>query len=99
MVTINLDHDIKVFYVTAKSFPDGIQEAMKKLQSLFPSSAKRKTFGLSRPENGKGIVCNAAAEELDAGEAEKFGCKTLIVKKGKYASLQVDNFRRDLSAI
>ena len=41
--TTTLEKDIKVFYVTATSFPQGIGEAAQKLHSLFPFSAERKT--------------------------------------------------------
>lgn len=99
METIKLDKDIKVFYVTATSFPGGIPDATKKLHQLFPFSKERKIFGLSRPENGGEIVYRAAAEELSNGEAEKFGCDTLLIKKGKYISLTVDDFRKDITSI
>jgi hypothetical protein len=99
METIKLDKDIKVFYVTAKSFPGGIPDATKKLHQLFPFSKERKIFGLSRPENGGEIIYRAAAEELIAGEAEKFGCETLLIKNGKYISLTVNGFRKDMTGI
>lgn len=99
METIQLDSDIKVFYVTAKSFPEGIADATKELHQLFPFSKERKIFGLSRPEKGGDIVYRAAAEEIEPGEAEKFNCDTLIIEKGKYISLTVDNFRKDVMSI
>jgi len=65
METLLLDKDIKVFYITAKSFPDGISEAHQKLHSLIPFSKNRKYFGLSPPENEHGtIIYRAADEEL-----------------------------------
>jgi hypothetical protein len=94
-----LEKDIKVFYVTATSFPAGIKEATDKLHSLFPFSQERNIFGLSRPENGGGIVYRAAAEELEPGEAEKLNSETLIIKKGKYNSIKVVDFRKDFMAI
>jgi predicted transcriptional regulator YdeE len=99
METIKFDNDIKVFYVTAKTFPEGIPDATNKLHTLFPFSKERKIFGLSRPENNDKIVYRAAAEELEPGEAEKFNCETLIIKKGKYVSLTVNDFRKDVMSI
>lgn len=99
METIKLDNDIKVFYVTAKSFPQGIAEATSKLHSLFPFSKERNIFGLSRPENNGGIVYRAAAEELESGEAKKLNCETLNIKKGNYISLTVNDFRKDVMSI
>jgi hypothetical protein len=94
METTMIDNDIKVFYVAAKSFPDGILEAHQRLHQLVPFSADRKYFGISRPEGGP-IVYRAATEEKFTGEAKKYNCDTLVLKKGKYISLTVDNFRKD----
>lgn len=99
MENIKIKNDIKVFYVTALSFPEGISEATDKLHSLFPFSKERNIFGLSRPENGGGIVYRAAAEEMESGEAERLGCETLFIKKGNYISLTVNDFRTDPLAI
>jgi hypothetical protein len=99
MKTVELEKDIKVFYITASSFPEGIKEATDKLHSLFPFSEKRKIFGLSRPEDSRGIVYRAAAEELEAGEAERLNCETLIIKKGRYHSITIHDFRKDIMAI
>jgi predicted transcriptional regulator YdeE len=99
METIKLDNNIKVFYVTAKSFPEGIADATQELHSLFPFSKERKIFGMSRPENDGKIVYRAAAEELKEGEAAKLNCNTLIIKKGNYICLTVNDFREDIRSI
>lgn len=98
METFILDHDIKVFYVTASSFPEGIQAAHEKLHNLVPFSPDRQYFGVSRPENGS-IVYRAAAEEKYAGEAEHYHCDTLTLKAGTYISLMVYNFMENQQAI
>jgi len=99
METTILEKDIKVFYVTANSFPQGIGEATQKLHSLFPFSKERRIFGLSRPENNEGIIYRAAAEEMSEGEAERLKCKTLIIPKGKYIAILVNDFRKDVMSI
>ena len=99
MKTITLETDINMFYVTAKSFPDGIGEATEKLHSLFSFSKERRIFGLSRPENNDGIIYRAAAEEMYEGEAGKLQCSTLIIPKGKYIALEVIDFRKDILSI
>jgi predicted transcriptional regulator YdeE len=99
METTILENNIKVFYVTATSFPDGIKEAHEILHSLIPFSKERKYFGVSRPENNSDIVYRAAAEVMKEGEAEKLNCKTLVLKKGKYISLTVNDYMQDLSSI
>ena len=99
METIKLDKDIKVFYVTAKTFLAGIQDATNELHKLFPFSKERRIFGLSRPENNGQIIYRAAAEELSPGEAEKLNCPTLIIKKGEYCCITVNDFRKDIMSI
>lgn len=95
METIKIDKDIKIFYVTARSFPDGILDAHNELHTLVPFSVGRKYFGLSRPENNGEIVYKAATEETFTGESEKYKCETLVIKRGKYVSLAVKDFRKD----
>lgn len=85
MEKYNLDKDLKIFYVTATSFPEGITAAYDQLSKLVPLNKDRILYGVSRPENGS-IVYRAGVEELYEGEAEKYGCESLILKKGTYIS-------------
>ena len=73
-------------------------DAHKKLHALAPYSINRKYFGLSRPENGV-IVYKAAAEEIYPGEAETINADTLVVKKGKYICVTVNDFMHDIPVI
>lgn len=98
METITLGNDITVFYITAKSFPDGIMDAHQALHALVPFSIDRKYFGISRPENGV-IVYKAAAEEISHGEAEKFNCPRHVIKKGKYIYLTIIDYKKDVQSI
>ena len=98
METINLSNDIKVFYITATSFPEGILEAHQKLHALVPFSTERKYFGISRPEDGV-IVYKAAAEELTPGEGEKLDCETMVLKKGNYISIVINDYMKDIPSI
>ena len=99
MQTFNLENDIQIFYVTAKSYPEGILAAHQQLHAMVPFSYERKYFGLSRPENNSGIVYRAATEETFEGEAEKYNCETLTINKGQYLSLIISNYRQDLPSI
>lgn len=99
METITIGEDITAMYVTAKSFPDDIMDAHEALHALVPFSKDRKYFGISRPENGGGIVYRAAAEAINEGEAEKLKCETLILKKGKYVCLTIKDYAKDIKSI
>jgi hypothetical protein len=98
MEKYNLDHDIKVFYITAKSFPDGIGAAYQKLHALLPNTEGRQFYGISYLDGsiGKGhIIYKAAVEEAYAGEAEKYGCEAFIIKKGTFLSETLMDWRKD----
>jgi hypothetical protein len=99
MKTTSLENDIKVFYVTAESYPEGILAAHQKLHAKVPFSYDRKYFGLSRPENNKGIIYKAATEETFDGEAEQYNLESLIIPKGNYYSLIISNYRNDIPSI
>lgn len=99
METIISDKDIKVFYVQATSFPDGVLAAHEKLHSMVPFSKERKYYGISRPENGHDINYKAATEETFQGEAEQYKCDTIILKKGKYVSITIRSFMDDAKSI
>ncbi|RPD41710.1 transcriptional regulator [Chitinophaga barathri] len=99
METFTVDKDIKAFYVTASSFPDGIKDAHEKLHSMVPFSRNRKYLGISRPEGGGGIVYRAAATELEPGEFDKLKLESLVLKKGKYAAVDIHDYMKDLTAI
>jgi predicted transcriptional regulator YdeE len=99
MEIITIDNDIKVISVTASSFPEGVLAAHQTLHALIPYSENRRYFGLSRPENNGGIVYRAAAEELNDGEAGQLNLETITIKKGRYVSLLVQDFMKDISSI
>ena len=99
METIKFDKDLTAMYVTATSFPNGVLAAHQKLHSLIPFSTDRKYLGLSRPENGGGIIYRAAAEELESGEAEKLGLETITLKQGNYISVTIHDYMKDIPAI
>lgn len=98
MEHIKIDKDIKVFYIQAKSFPDGVMEAHQKMHSLNDFSSKRKSFGISRPENGE-IVYKVASEELESGDLSKHNLEEFIIKRGQYVGITIKNFRNDISSI
>jgi hypothetical protein len=98
MEKFTLANDIKVFCITATSFPDGIMAAHEKLHSLVPFSSDRRYFGISRPEKDE-IIYKVAAEEKGKGEAEKFNCEPFVIKSGEYICLTVKDYMKDLPAI
>lgn len=97
--TVTIEHDIKVFYVTAEPFPDDVPGAYDRLHTLITDNRDRVYFGISHP-NEKGIIIyKAAAEELEDGEAEKYGCETFTIKKGNYIFIDIKNHMEDGTSI
>jgi hypothetical protein len=98
MEKFTLDKNIKVFCVSAKSFPDGAMDAHQKLHSIVPFTGNRRYFGISHPENGV-IGYKAAAEELVDGEAEKFGLEPFVIKSGEFISITIPDYAKDVQSI
>jgi hypothetical protein len=99
MEKFTLDDDIKVFCETAKSFPEGILEAHKELESIITCSKQRRYFGISS-RNAKGVIIyDAAAEEIYQGEAEELGCEMFVIESGSYISLLLEDYISDVKSI
>ncbi len=98
MENFNLEYDLKVFYVTATSFPAGVQQAFEDLRELLPSAKNRILYGISRPEQGK-IVYRAAVAENYQGEGEQYHCPTLILPKGNYIAQPIHNWPQNISEV
>ncbi len=99
METFIIDTDINVLCVTAKSFPDGIMGAFDRLDSIVPFAEKSRHFGISRPNPKGQIIYKAALEEINEGDAERFGCEPFVIQKGSYIFLDRINFMKDLQGI
>ena len=94
-----IDKDIKVFYVTATSFPEGVGGAFQKLLSFLPKPNERLLYAISSL-NEKGIIIyKAAVEESFPGEGEQNGCETFLIKKGEYWSELLLDWRKDESIV
>jgi predicted transcriptional regulator YdeE len=91
-----IQEDIPVFYVEASSFPTGISAAFEQLFSQLPDKSDRRIFGISRPENGK-IVYRAAAEITDSEEFDP--TQIMLIPKGEYAGVMVQNFQQDVNQV
>ena len=98
METMNIEKDIKVYFIDAKSFPEGILEAHEKLHSIIPFSKERRYFGISRPEKDV-IVYKVAAEVLETDHEKEINCHSMIIEKGRYRCITISNFMEDNQGI
>lgn len=83
MEKYNLRNDVKVFCTTARSFPDGIQEAFMKIEQLLPGD-NRTFYGISYKNTEGEIVFKAAISENFEGESKRYDFETFIIPKGEY---------------
>lgn len=94
----NMQSDVKVICVTAKSFPEGIQEAFITLDKML-SKEGRTFYGVSYKNASNDIVYKAAVTEVYDGEAEQFGFKTFIIQKGEYLTETIMDWRTHIENI
>lgn len=99
MHTYQLDNDIKLFCVRAKSFPDGVLAAHQQLHAAVPMGEGRKYFGVSYPEGKGKMAYLAAAEEMVEGEGNKPEYEYFTLKSGTYIYTDIKDFRKDIPAI
>jgi predicted transcriptional regulator YdeE len=99
MENFTLNEEIKVMCVAAESFPDGIAAAHQKLDAIAPVASDRRHFGISWGDGSGGIIYRAAAEEKEAGEAEKLGLEKFTIKSGQYLQETVENFMQNIPKV
>lgn len=99
MEIITLENDIRVYCITAKSFPDGVREAHEILHGLVTFSTQRKYFGLSFHLGNGSFIYKAAAEELQNEEFSKHGLEKYIIKKGSYLTIVFKDFMKNIPEI
>lgn len=99
MKNYNLEKNIHVMCVTATSFPDGVMNAYKKLQSLITDSKERRYFGISHSTKDGSVIYKACAEEKEAGEAKKLGLESFTIKAGNFANEYIVDHMKDSESI
>jgi hypothetical protein len=99
MEIYTLKNDLKIFCVTAKSFPYGIKQAFGLLINRLPSTDGRTFFGISFQDKAGDMIYKAAVLELFEGEAEKLGCEKFTIEKGEYLAETLKDWKKDESMI
>jgi hypothetical protein len=99
METYYLPYDIRLCCIPAESFPDGVMDAYRKLNTIFPDYQSRRIFGIAWPDGQGSMIYKAALEEAYPGEAGEIGTETYVVKKGEYLGLVIRDFMNDIPSI
>ena len=98
MEKYNLEEDIKVYCTSAKSFPDGIQEAFITLEQML-SKEGRTFYGVSYKSADGFLIYKAAVSESFEGEAEKYGFESFTISKGEYLIETIIDWRKKTETI
>lgn len=98
MQTLSISNDIHVFGKQVTSFPSGIGEAFDELVSKVEGGFNRSFYGVCGIINGS-FKYYATAEEKDQGEAEKSGYEKLVIAKGDYLFVTVNDWRNKTGTI
>lgn len=99
MHTYYLKKDIRVFYTTAASFPEGIEDAFCTLMERVPESEKRAVVGFSCVDIEGCISYHAAMIEQYENEGEKYGFSAFIIPSGEYLTETVTNWRSKVASV
>jgi len=94
-----LQNGIRIFCLTARSFPEGILEVHDKLHGMVPLFDDRRFFGVSNPDENGTIIYKAGCEELFPGELDNLDLELVIIPSGNYSEIIIHNYKRDALAI
>lgn len=94
-----LAEDLRVMYVTATDFPEGVERAHIQLHAMITEKERRRFFGISWPDENGHIIYKAACDEMVPGEAEKLGLEAFTIKKGPYNSFFIKDFMEDIGSM
>ena len=99
MEKFEFEEDIEIICNTVTTFPNYIKEAFDSLQESLPNFENRNWYGISW-QNEKGeIIYKAAATELEAGEAVRFGYENFTIKKGTYIAETIMDWMKQTHVI
>lgn len=95
---IGLKNDIQLFYLQASSYPQGISQAHEEFRQKIKNPERRVIYGVSRPE-GQRIIYRVGAEAQVPGESALWDQEPLVLKKGRYAAIDITNYLLHLGDI
>jgi hypothetical protein len=83
METFEITEDIHIACLEVSTFPQGIKPAFDQLGKTLPPNDNRHWYSISYCVGDK-LVYKAAANEIEPGEATKFGYEPFTIPKGTY---------------
>lgn len=86
-----MEQVVNTHYITAESFPDGVEETHQKLQALWPGQ-DRQSFGISYPDVYGRLIYHAAVERY-AHECGGSECKSFLIRKGGFVTATLTDWK------
>src|SRR4051812_7264772 len=99
MELIELKNDLNVIGLELEKFPNGISELFDELINRVPEGFNRSFYGLSHMGKDGGMVYRAAAEARNNNEWQILNLNQYVIEKGKYLSIPVLDWRKNLQKI
>jgi len=99
MEIFDLAHNVKTFGFQVKTFPLGIGETFDALMKILPSGENRSFYGVSWFAKDGSILYYALAEEIFEGEEKKYGDYSHVIKKGRYLTEKIKDWRKKTDCI
>jgi hypothetical protein len=90
--------DIRVLYVQAEKFPEGITDAFYKLEALTGDLKDHHVYGITEC-TGEKLIYMACIKESFAGQAEQYGLPVYTIPKGQYLYYTLTNWRENIGQI
>jgi hypothetical protein len=90
--------ELNLMYVQASSFPEGVEEAWRQLESRLPTIKGRKFFGTSQLV-GEKIEYRACVAPSDESEPSRLGLEIFTIPRGNYASKKLVDWTKQTSLI
>ncbi|GAB3544454.1 hypothetical protein [Spirosoma fluminis] len=99
MEIVQFDQDFDLICVTATSFPAGIRQAFKTLESSVPEAGHRPFYGISKPDETGAINYKAGVPQAYEGEAKQYGHESLTLAKGDYLTITIRQWPKQENSI
>ncbi len=98
MKEIKIESDLNLICVRAKTFPQGIEEAFKTLESKVPNRKERECYGIYG-KNENGITYRAGMLKKINDEDVKYGLENYTIEKGTYLGITINNWKTNIPKI
>jgi len=90
-ISIKKLDELKLMYIEAETFPDGIKDSWDKLEKALDTIKERKFYGISKCI-GKNIIYRACVIPIDDNEPKRLGLETLTIPSNSYATKKLMNW-------